>query len=253
MSSVWEYMYGINTRYVFGGSRYEPRDTDCSGMVCACMYQCLGIEPDALGTWTGAQWASELSSVIWQGETPDLPWHIMKPDDIIFTSCESPLFDTGEGSHVGLYTGDENMPFLSHFCDGGPLITRVNGVYGGQECYFGVKRLKGDYMGVLEDTSYQEPFPTGADIGTRLVYIDKKTQEILDGVNGIPGAVFSYNWEDTAPGGNMYNCIVQTYQMMLDVWNRRESYDEKLDKLLATLDELEKRVEVLDKLTRDNA
>lgn len=131
----------ISTNYVFGGSRYEPYNTDCSGMVCAAFWQVFGISPYRLGTWTGDQWSFDFLETIWYGYTPNLPYEKMLPGDVIFTSNVSPDFSTGNGSHVGFYTGIENVPFLSHFADGGPYITAVNGVYG-NECYFGVRRYK---------------------------------------------------------------------------------------------------------------
>lgn len=129
----------ISTNYVFGGSRYEPYNTDCSGIVCAAFYQVFGIEPFVLGTWTGAQWSNDFLDFIWYGYSPDLPYDDMLPGDVIFTSNCSSDFSTGNGSHVGFYTGNPDAPFLSHFSNGGPYVTAVNGVYG-NECYYGVRR-----------------------------------------------------------------------------------------------------------------
>lgn len=129
----------ISTNYVFGGSRYEPYNTDCSGIVCAAFYQVFEISPYTLGTWTGAQWSNDFLDFVWYGYSPDLPFDDMLPGDVIFTSNCSPDFSTGNGSHVGFYTGNPEAPFLSHFANGGPYVTAVNGVYG-NECYYGVKR-----------------------------------------------------------------------------------------------------------------
>lgn len=197
---IWQYLNNISTNYVFGGSRYEPYDTDCSGIVCAGCWQKLGIEPSQLGVWTGAQWASPILETIWEGETPNLPWNLMQEDDLIFTSTESPLFDSEWGSHVGLYTGDSNMPFLSHFKDGGPYITKVNGVYGGMECYFGVRRLKGMSLR--------------------------------------PADVWEYNYENTAPFGNMYNTAVQTNLFTQDIKRDLERLNERLDIIEKKLDDI---------------
>lgn len=30
---IWQYLNDISTDYMFGGSRYEPYNTDCSGIV----------------------------------------------------------------------------------------------------------------------------------------------------------------------------------------------------------------------------
>lgn len=129
----------ISTNYVFGGSRYEPYNTDCSGIVCAAFYQVFGIEPFVLGTWTGAQWSNGFLDFIWYGYSPDLPYDDMLPGDVIFTSNCSSDFSTGNGSHVGFYTGNPEAPFLSHFANGGPYVTAVNGVYGNEQ-YYGVRR-----------------------------------------------------------------------------------------------------------------
>lgn len=252
---IWQYLNNISTNYVFGGSRYEPYNTDCSGMVCAGFWQKLGIEPSQLGAWTGAQWASHILETIWEGTTPNLPWNLMQEDDLIFTSTESPLFDSEWGSHVGLYTGDSNMPFLSHFKDGGPFITKVNGVYGGMECYYGVRRLK-QFMGsVWDDASYQEPFATGASMGTRIVYMDMFINQIKEMVENMPNEIvdkiikeviakiWEYNYEGTAPDGNMYNCIIQDRMMMQDVWQNRNRPKDSFEKVLDRLDEIEKKLD----------
>lgn len=235
---IWQYLNNISTNYVFGGSRYEPYDTDCSGIVCAGCWQKLGIEPSQLGVWTGAQWASPILETIWEGTTPNLPWNLMQEDDLIFTSTESPLFDSEWGSHVGLYTGDSNMPFLSHFKDGGPYITKVNGVYGGMECYFGVRRLK-QFMGsVWDDTSYQEPFATGASMGTRIVYMDMYINEIRNALENLPAKLWEYNYENTAPFGNMYNTAVQTNLFIQDVKREFEKLNERLAVMEKKIDDI---------------
>lgn len=148
----------ISTNYVFGGSRYEPYNTDCSGVVCAAFYQVFGISPYTLGTWTGAQWSNGFLDFIWYGYSPDLPYDDMLPGDVIFTSNCSSDFSTGNGSHVGFYTGNPEAPFLSHFANGGPYVTAVNGVYG-NERYYGVRRYTqgADDMSATDVWSYQNP------------------------------------------------------------------------------------------------
>lgn len=135
-----DYIWPISTNYVYGGSRYSPYNTDCSGMVCAAFWHVHGIDPSFLGDWTGAQWNRGLLKQLWWGQTPYLPWDIMQKGDVIFTSTSAPSFNTGQNSHVGFYTGDPDAPFLSHFANGGPYVTAVNGVYGGNERYFGLAR-----------------------------------------------------------------------------------------------------------------
>ena len=128
--------------YVFGGSRYyADNGTDCSGLVCAALVSVHGIDPYDFGDWTGAQWRDgQFTRVIHWGWSPDLPWEDMQRGDLIFTSNCSEDFSTGNGSHVGFYTGDPDAPFLSLFGTPGAQVTAVNGVYG-NECYYGVKRI----------------------------------------------------------------------------------------------------------------
>lgn len=135
------------TNYVFGGSRWGMSNTDCSGMVDGAFWKVFGLSPYSLGTWTGAIWNSPELERIWFGTSANLPWDKMQIGDVISTSCTSPTFSTGEGSHVGFYTGNPSAPFVSHFANGGPYVTAVNGVYGGREIYFGVQR----YMPGSED------------------------------------------------------------------------------------------------------
>lgn len=135
-----DYIMPISTNYVFGGSRYSPYNTDCSGMMCAAMWHVHGVDPYTFGDCTGAQWNGGLLRKLWWGTDPYLPWDIAQKGDFIYTSTVAPSFDTGQGSHVGLYTGDPNAPFLSHFANGGPYVTAVNGVYSGNERYFGLAR-----------------------------------------------------------------------------------------------------------------
>lgn len=158
-SDLVDFLMPISTRYVFGGSRFEPCDTDCSGMVDAAFWHVFGLSPYVLGDYTGNIWASSATEEIWRGTTPDLPWGIMKKGDIILSGYTSPNFNTGSGSHVGLYTGDPNAPFLSHFRNGGPEVTGMLGVYGGRECYFGVKRyMNGDVDDMTPEQAEQLKF-----------------------------------------------------------------------------------------------
>jgi len=156
LATVYEYLLPIATRYVLGGSQYEPYDTDCSGMVTAGFYKVYGIEPPPDRAWTGSMWASPDSDLIYQGTSPDLPWDEMEVDDLIFTSVYSPDFDTVNGSHVGVYTGNPDLPLLSHFADGGPYQTSLTHVYAGNERYFGVKRMKGVGDMTLNEWMYKE-------------------------------------------------------------------------------------------------
>lgn len=224
---IWQYLNNISTDYVFGGSRYEPYNTDCSGIVCAGFWQKLGIEPNLLGAWTGAQWVSPILETIWEGTTSNLPWNLMQEDDLIFTSTESPLFDSEWGSHVGLYTGDSNMPFLSHFKDGGPYITKVNSVYGGMECYYGVKRMKGldmtpDEHNLLVEVHNQltrvdtagHDNPYGHDFFGRIQIIE----------NAVEKGVASWAYKNENMNGSD-----DTYQMLTDIRDALRLILRKLD------------------------
>lgn len=192
-------LMGVSTEYVFGGTRYDIYRTDCSGVVCGAFYRVFGLDPYILGVDTGSQWSRGTLTKLWWGTTPDLPWDDMYKGDVIFTSNCSPDFSTANGSHVGFYTGDPAHPFQSHFANGGPYITAVNGVYGGTECYFGLARY---LPGLEDDVSAQDvwnyvgddtPFPTGADAWVRLVYIDKFSNETVETVREINKKVDELN------------------------------------------------------------
>lgn len=173
-------LMGVSTDYVFGGTRYDIYRTDCSGVVCGAFYRVFGLDPYILGVDTGSQWSRGTLAKLWWGTTPDLPWEDMYKGDVIFTSNCSPDFSTANGSHVGFYTGDPAHPFQSHFANGGPYITAVNGVYGGTECYFGVARYR----------------------------------EGIDDMQ--PANVWEYNYQNSAVGGNMYNAVNGIAQAVLE-------------------------------------
>lgn len=48
-----------------------------------------------------------------------------------------------------------------------------------------------------------------------------------------PADVWGYNWEDTAPQGNMYNCNVAIYKMVESMERRLDSMNAKIDKVSA--------------------
>lgn len=172
-----DYIMPISTNYVFGGSRYSPYNTDCSGMMCAAMWHVHGVDPYTFGDWTGAQWSWGVLSKIWWGTDPYLPWDIMQKGDFIFTSTVAPSFNTGENSHIGLYTGDPNAPFLSHYANGGPYVTAVNGVYGGNEKYYGVARYvpgSEDEVSATEVWGYKNTSMTNIDAYQELFDIHKQ-------------------------------------------------------------------------------
>lgn len=209
---IWENLNDISTNYVFGGTRYDVYDTDCSGIVCGAFHKWMDVDPLELGWWTGGMWQSPLLEHIWQGDSPELPWETMREDDLIFTSTVSPDFDSFNGSHVGLYTGNVESPFLSHFTDGGPYITKVNGVYGGTERYYGVARLK-------------------------VFNMDEILEKLEELKTYLPAWMWEYNWEQTAPFGNMYNCLVNTCNFVMDVKHQLERVEDKLDTIIRLEDD----------------
>lgn len=220
-SELVDYLMPISTNYVLGGSRYSPYNTDCSGVVDAAFWHVFGVYPWALGDWTGNMWTSSVTEQIWWGTTPYLPFDSMQKGDLIFTSTLSGAFDTVNGSHVGFYTGNPDAPFLSHFANGGPYVTAVNGVYGGNERYFGVKRyLPGseDDMQAHEvwEYDYKGTAPRGNMYNCMLGIYD----------NAQPHSFWEYSYKDTAPEGNMYNCIVHMYEKV-------QALEKTVDKLQA--------------------
>ena len=205
-----DYIWPISTNYVFGGSRYEPYNTDCSGMVCAAFWHVHGIDPSFLGDWTGAQWNRGLLKQLWWGQTPYLPWDIMQKGDVIFTSTSAPSFNTGQNSHVGFYTGDPNAPFLSHFANGGPYVTAVNGVYSGNERYFGLARYmpgseedmdKGELISTRDSgnipawQAWSWAYTYAKDAVEKVIAVEKKVAAIQSAVNNlkISGATVDYD------------------------------------------------------------
>ena len=205
-----DYIMPISTNYVFGGSRYEPRNTDCSGMMCAAMWHVHGVDPYTFGDCTGAQWNGGLLRKLWWGTDPYLPWDIMQKGDFIFTSTVAPSFNTGEGSHIGLYTGDPNAPFLSHFANGGPYVTAVNGVYSRNEKYFGVARYvpgsekdmdKGELISTRDSgnipawQAWSWAYTYAKDAVEKVAAVEKKVAAIQSAVNNlkISGATVDYD------------------------------------------------------------
>lgn len=231
--ALWEEMAKVSTAYVLGGSRYDMHDTDCSGMVCATLCKFAGIDPFDAGWWTGGMWVSDKFETVYHGNRDNLPLDRMRPDDLVFTSTQAEYFDSVNGSHVGLYVGDGE--YVSHFCDGGPLITALDGVYDGNERYFGVRRLRGMSNDVLGNTEYQEPYPTGADIGTRIVWIDLRVKDIAEIVinpNAIGAVVMSYKNSQINGDKDVYQLITDIHRDMNSLHSRLDAIESKLDGLV---------------------
>lgn len=203
-SELVDLLESVSTRYVFGGTRYDVYDTDCSGVVCGAFYRVFGLDPYELGSWTGAQWLYSTTAKLWWGTSPDLPYEDMQRGDLIFTSNCSANFSTGNGSHVGFYTGDPNAPFISHFADGCPCVTAVDGVYG-NECYFGVKRyLPGseDDMQPVDVWAYKNESVNGDDDAYKLL------TDIRDAVTGAGISSWGYRNEEVGDECDMHQMMV---------------------------------------------
>lgn len=228
--AIWEEMAKVSTSYVLGGTRYEMRDTDCSGMVCAALYQFAGIDPFDAGWWTGGMWVSDKFETVYHGDFAGLPLDSMRPDDLVFVSTEAKYFDSVNDSHVGLYVGDGT--YISHYCDGGPYITALDAVYGGNEKFIGVRRQKGMTNDVLGNTDYQEPYPTGADIGTRIVWIDMRVKDIAEVVinpNAIGAVVMGYKNSAINGDKDVYQLITEIHRGIDDLNGRLDAIERKLD------------------------
>lgn len=215
--------------YTFGGDRYDFwSGTDCSGLVCSAVYKTHGIDPYDLGDWTGAQWSdTEYTDQIWWGTDADLPWDDMQRGDLIFTSNCSEDFSTGNGSHIGFYTGDPSNPFYSHFATPGPRWTAVNGVYG-NECYFGVKRLKCEQ----DNNQEKEDDMSAEDVWN----FDQNGTLMRDRVQGTDQAANSANEQltrrdDVSGRGTDANL----YERVCYLGARTAEIEDKLDQILSRL------------------
>ena len=132
----------------------------------------------------------------------DYKTYLSYQGEVLFTSVAAPSFNTGNQSHVGFYTGNPSAPFLSHFANGGPYVTAINGVYGGRESYYGVRRYtpgSEDDMSASEvwGYDYEGTAPLG-NMYNCVVGMYKNAQA---------SKFWEYDYNGTAPGGNMYNCV----------------------------------------------
>ena len=56
-------------------------------------------------------------------------------------------------------------------------------------------------------------------------------KEEMEDSNMRPADVWEYNWEDTAPGGNMYNCVNDMYWMLSGMVKTVDALSEKVEAL----------------------
>ena len=69
----------------------ESGGSDCSGF-CRFMFKKFGYD---IGTWTGDE--SSAGVEIARGHYPyEIPWHLMKPGDLIFTVGAGDIYRVGE-------------------------------------------------------------------------------------------------------------------------------------------------------------
>ena len=77
-------------------------------------------------------------------------------------------------------------------------------------------------------------------------YLEAKTAELVKRVNAIvkgddmptPADVWGYNWNNTAPGGNMYNAILGMYSYMRKVGENVDKLNDNTEKLADSIDKL---------------
>lgn len=158
-------------------------DRDCSSAVISC-WQAAGV--DVRATYTGDMLNGFLSTGLFEQRGLDF---IAQPGDIYLNySSHTAMCISTEPDLLGEFSINEH----------GGII---GGEVGDQTGYEALIRpyydfpwncilhyIGGDEMNaqdVWNDTSHQEPYPTGVDAGTRLVYIDKYVNEIKANVEQI--------------------------------------------------------------------
>lgn len=57
--------------------------------------------------------------------------------------------------------------------------------------------------------------------------------DVIEAMGGTmrPADVWEYDWQGTAPGGNMYNCAVSTYEAVADLAKKVDALAAKVDKI----------------------
>lgn len=158
-----------------------------------------------IGTWTGNE--SYAGYEIARGHYPsEIPWDIMKPGDLILMTA----------TYWNNYEFDEYLCHIEIYCGGGTMIGHPGG-YGPQEKWaqawmeaykcitWMVRRVFGDDdMEAHEvwEYDYKDTAPKG-NMYNCVLDIHKNAQ---------PNKVWEYDYNGTAPGGNMYNCLVDTHR-----------------------------------------
>ena len=181
--------------------------TDCSGFVRWCYLQ-FGID---VGTWTGNE--SYAGYEVARGHYPsEIPWDSLQPGDLILMTAT--YYDDYSFSHY--------LCHIELYCGGGTMIGHPGG-YGPQEKWaqawmesYGcitwmVRRVfEGDDDVSAKDvwTYDWEDTAPGGNMYNCVIDIQKNAQ---------PHNVWEYNYKNTAPGGNMYNCMVDMYKKVAEL------------------------------------
>lgn len=188
--------------------------TDCSGFVRWCYLQ-FGYD---VGTWTGDE--SYAGYEVARGHYPsEIPWDSLQPGDLILMTAT--YYDDYSFSHY--------LCHIELYCGGGTMIGHPGG-YGPQEKWaqawmesYGcitwmVRRVfeSEDDMRPADvwEYNYNNSAPNG-NMYNCVIDIHKNAQ---------PHNVWEYNYKNSAPGGNMYNCMV-------DMYRKVEAVQKAVDKL----------------------
>ena len=184
--------------------------TDCSGFVRWCYAQ-FGYD---VGTWTGDE--SHAGYEVARGHYPsEIPWDDLQPGDLILMTAT--YYDDYSFSHY--------LCHIELYCGGGTMIGHPGG-YGPQEKWaqawmqaYGcitwmVRRVfEGDDDVSAKDvwTYDWEDTAPGGNMYNCVLEIHDQSQ---------PNKMWEYDYEGTAPGGNMYNCVVNMYKMVSALQNK---------------------------------
>lgn len=179
----------------------ESGGTDCSGFVRWCYLQ-FGYD---VGTWTGDE--SYAGYEVARGHYPsEIPWDDLQPGDLILMTA----------TYWNDYSFSHYLCHIELYCGGGTMIGHPGG-YGPQEKWaqawmqaYGcitwmVRRVfeSEDDVQAHEvwEYDYKDTAPKG-NMYNCVLDIHKNAQ---------PHSIWEYDYNGTAPGGNMYNCVTHMY------------------------------------------
>lgn len=163
--------------------------SDCSG-TARWAYSKFGYD---IGTWTGDE--SHAGYEIARGHYPsEIPWDIMKPGDLILMTA----------TYWNNYEFDEYLCHIEIYCGDGTMIGHPGG-YGPQE------KWAQAWMEAYRCITWM----------VRRVFEEGDDMEAHE--------FWEYDYENTAPGGNMYNCAVETNKAVtgfgISSWGYRDNED----------------------------